>query len=74
MWLLTTETQLVGNLLFSHRLGLLRNISRISLRFVNSIKKMESFEVGPTCGLNDDEFKNCQARKRLTSKNDGSST
>ena len=74
MWLLTTETQLVGNLLFSHRLGLLRNISRRSLRFVNRIREMESFEVGPTCGLNDDEFKNCQARKRLTSKNDGSST
>ena len=45
MWLLTTETQPVGNLLYSHRLGLLRNISRRSLRFVNRVREIISLEL-----------------------------
>ena len=45
MWLLTTETQPVGNLLYSHRLGLLRNISRRSLRFVNRLREMINLEL-----------------------------
>ena len=45
MWLLTTETQPVGGLLYSHRLGLLRNISRRSLRFVNKLREMINLEL-----------------------------
>ena len=45
MWLLTTETQPVDSLLYSHRLGLLRNISRRSLRFVNRIREKINLEL-----------------------------
>ena len=74
MWLLTTETKPVGSLLYSHRLGLLRNISRRSLRFVNRPREMINLELFQPVDLTMTNLKNCQARKKLTSKNDGSST
>ena len=68
MWLLTTETQPVGNLLFSHQLGLLRNISRRSLRFVNRIREMINLELFQPVDLTMTNLKIVKRGKNLPPK------
>ena len=68
MWLLTTETQPVGNLLFSHRLGLLRNISRRSLRFVNRLREMINLELFQPVDLTMTNLKIVKRGKNLPPK------
>ena len=68
MWLLTTETQPVGNLLYSHRLGLLRNISRRSLRFVNRLREMINLELFQPVDLTMTNLKIVKRGKNLPPK------
>ena len=68
MWLLTTETQPVDSLLYSHRLGLLRNISRRSLRFVNRQREMINLELFQPVDLTMTNLKIVKRGKNLPPK------
>ena len=68
MWLLTTETQPVDSLLYSHRLGLLRNISRRSLRFVHRLREMINLELFQPVDLTMTNLKIVKRGKNLPPK------